>query len=295
MPKLSCHSQLNKQRVPPLKKWLSQIGLGALAYTSICILLLFQQQRLIFFPSRTLEHIPSLYHLRYQNVWLPVTTADGVVQIHGWWIPADKPQAKVLLYLYHNAINIGANISQANSFHKLGYSVLLIDYRGFGLSEGDSPSESQVYQDAQIAWNYLTQQRRIPAKKIFIYGHSLGGAIAINLAVKHPEAAGLIVQSSLTSMRDMTKRFGIFWLLPVDFLLRQRFESLEKIKLLKIPVLFIHGTDDPQIPAEMSQKLFAAAPHPKKLILIPKVGHDNNMSEKYYLEVKQFIENVSKK
>lgn len=152
---------------------------------------------------------------------------------HGWLIPTAKQQAPVLLYLYHNAINIGANVSQAGNFNQLGYSVLLIDYRGFGLSEGKFPSESQAYQDAETAWNYLIKKRQIPANKIFIYGHSVGGAIAINLAVKHPEAAGLIVQSSFTSLQDMTKRFGIYWLLPVDIILNQKFDSLKKIVFYK--------------------------------------------------------------
>lgn len=220
---------------------------------------------------------------------MPVSAKNGVEHIHGWWIPADA-QAPVLLYLHHNAINIGANVSQAYHFQQLGYSILIIDYRGFGLSGGDFPTESQVYQDAQVAWNYLTQKRRIPPNQIFIYGHSLGGAIAIDLAVKHPEAAGLIVQNSLTNMRDMTKRFGLFWLFPVDVLLRQQFDSLQKIRSVQMPVLFIHGIRDPQIPYQMSQRLFAAAIGPKQLLLIPKAGHDNNMAEQYYQVVRKFME-----
>ena len=87
----------------------------------------------------------------------------------------------------------------------------------------------------------------------------------------------------------MTKRFGLFWLFPVDLILKQRFDSLAKIKSLKMPVLLIHGTTDPQIPATMSQTLFAAASAPKELLLIPKAGHDNHMAEKYYQVVNQFI------
>lgn len=167
---------------------------------------------------------------------------------------------------------------------------MIIDYRGFGLSGGDFPTESQVYQDAQVAWNYLTQKRRILPNQIFIYGHSLGGAIAIDLAVKHPEAAGLIGQNSLTNMQDMTKWFGLFWLFPVDILLRQQFDSLQKIRSVQMPVLFIHGIRDPQIPYQMSQRLFAAAIDPKQLLLIPKAGHDNNMAEQYYQVVRKFME-----
>ncbi|UBF24671.1 alpha/beta hydrolase [Kovacikia minuta CCNUW1] len=269
-----------------------------LVYLSLCLGFFFFQQRLIFFPSSTLKHTPALYQLRYQDLWIPVATKDGRVErINAWWIPADNPadnpQTPVMVYFHHNALNIGANVSQAEKFRRMGCSILLFDYRGFGRSEGSFPTETQVYEDAEVVWKYLTQERKIPAHQIFIYGHSVGGAIAINLAVKHPEAAGLITQNSFTSLRDMTKRFGLFWLFPVDLLLTQRFESLKKISLLRIPVLFIHGMEDPQIPVDMGKALFAAASEPKQLLLIPKAGHDNNMEPPYYEVVKKFMQRHS--
>jgi acetyl esterase/lipase len=183
------------------KKWLIRFRWLAIGYSIFCTLLFFQQQRLMFFPFRDYPHTPDLYKLNYQDVWLPIPTRSGKVdRLHGWWIPAEKSNAPIMLYFHHNAVNIGANVSQARQFHKLGYSILLMDYRGFGQSEGDFPTESQVYEDAQAAWNYLTQDRKISAKQIVIYGHSIGGAIAIDLASKHPEASALIVQSTFTSM-----------------------------------------------------------------------------------------------
>ncbi|MFB2923478.1 alpha/beta hydrolase [Aerosakkonema funiforme] len=279
--------------MPRLKKIIPFVRRLAIAYTFICLFLWFGQERLLFWPSRVIKKTPSFYNLNYQNVRLPVSTKDGKIEIiHGWWIPASNPQAPIILYFHHNAINIGANVSQAEDFHKLGYSVLLIDYRGFGQSEGNFPTESQVYQDAEAAWNYLINTRKISPKQIIIYGHSLGAAIAIDIAVKHPEAAGLIVQNSFTNLRDMTKRFGLFWILPIDLLLRQRFDSLKKISFLKIPVLFIHGVRDPQIPAKMSQTLFAATPAPKRLLLIAEGGHDNNMDKPDLQKVGKFVEDV---
>ena len=264
----------------------------AIAYLTICCFLWMGQQRFLFWPSPTLERTPSKYHLDYEDVWLPVSASDGnEKRLHGWWIPAVQSQAPVLLYFHHNAINISANVSQANSFHKLGFSVLLIDYRGFGLSEGGFPSELEIYEDARAAWNYLTQTRGIPPERIFIYGHSLGGAIAIDLAVSQPKAAALITHNTFTSLRDMTKRFGLFWLFPMDLLLRYEFDSIGKIRSLQMPVLFIHGTRDPQIPASMSQHLFAEAPEPKQLLLIPD-GHDNNIDKKYWQEIGKFGERV---
>ncbi|MEG4505045.1 alpha/beta fold hydrolase [Microcoleus sp. F6_B4] len=182
----------------------------------------------------------------------------------------------VVLYLHGNASNVGANVEHAHRFHRLGLSVFAIDYRGYGKSQGDFPSESQVYEDAQLAWDYLVKQRGINPNQIYIYGHSLGGAIAIDLAVRHPEAAGVIVEGSFTSTRAMVNfQKGLFWMFPIDFLLTQRFDSLSKVDRLQMPVLFIHGTADSVVPAQMSKKLFDAAPEPKQLYIVPDGGHTN--------------------
>jgi uncharacterized protein len=248
----------------------------AIAYSGICLFLFVQQPRFIFFPSKVIEKTPESFNLRYEEVWLPVSVGSGKVErVHGWWMKAKQPNAKVLLYLHGNGINIGANIAHANRFYQTGFSVLLIDYRGYGRSDGVFPSEKRVYQDATTAWNYLVQQQKIPPSQIFIYGHSLGGAIAIDLAVRHPDTAGLIVESSFTSIRDMVsyrKGFGIF---PIDLILTQRFESIKKLSQLKMPVLFLHGTADSTVPSFMSQKLYDAAPEPKKLVLVPGAEHNN--------------------
>lgn len=270
--------------------WRHFVQIFVIGYSFLCLLLYFQQQRLIFFPTRQLERTPSRYQLEYQDVWIAISTGEQVERLHGWWIPAKQPDAPVMLYLHHNAINISANVSQALQFHKLGYSIFLFDYRGFGRSEGTFPTESQVYEDAQAAWSYLVQERKILPNQIMIYGHSVGGAIAIDLAAKHPEAGALIVQSSFTSLSDMTKQFGLYWLFPVEFLLRQRFESLEKMKSVGMPVLIITGTEDLQIPVEMGKRLYEAAPEFKQFLVVQGGGHDNHLSSQHRQLVEKFIE-----
>jgi pimeloyl-ACP methyl ester carboxylesterase len=270
----------------------------ALTYLSACLYLFLQQTRFIFFPSPVIETTPEFFNLRYQEVWLPVPAASGKVErMHGWWIPANQADAKVLLYLHGNGINIGANVGYANQFHQLGFSVLLMDYRGYGRSEGSFPTESRVYQDATTAWDYLVKQQQIQPSQIFIYGHSLGGAIAIDLAVQHPEAAGLIVESSFTSIGDIAKLQSRFWMFPVDLILNQRFDSISKVRSLQMPVLFIHGTADFLVPAVMSQQLYAAAPEPKQLFLVPGAGH-NNLAEiagmQYLQAVQKFFQQVQR-
>ena len=246
------------------------------AYCGACIFLFFYQPRLIFFPSPDLEQTPAHLNIPYQEVWLSVeVTATESQFIHGWWMKANKPNDRVLLYLHGNGENIAPNINHANFFRELGFSVLLIDYRGYGRSQGEFPNELQVYQDAAVAWNYLREERKIPSEQIFIYGHSLGGAIAIDLAVKQPDAAGLIVQSSFTSIREMVALQNIFSIFPVDLILTQRFESIKKLPNLKMPVLFIHGSNDSTVPAFMSQNLYAVAPEPKKILTVPGADHCN--------------------
>lgn len=265
-----------KLLAPWLLRAMLILGVSAAAtYLAACLFVRWRQSRFIFLPSANLEVTPELYDLHYQDVWLPIPKGAGKAELHGWWIPALDPAAGVILYLHGNGINIGANAAQAHRFHQLGLSVFLIDYRGYGRSNGGFPTEAKVYQDAEAAWQYLVQERQVHPKQIFVYGHSLGGAIAIDLALKHPEAAGIIVQGTFTSMRDMANLKGWDRLFPVKLLLTQRFNSLDKVKALQLPVLFIHGENDDQVPAQMSQLLYAAAPEPKQLALYPLARHND--------------------
>uniref|UniRef100_B8HWY3 Phospholipase/Carboxylesterase n=1 Tax=Cyanothece sp. (strain PCC 7425 / ATCC 29141) TaxID=395961 RepID=B8HWY3_CYAP4 len=281
---------------PILRSLLPWLGMAAIAYTAACLALWFGQNRLIFLPENEIRVTPADYQLSYQDVWLTVSTDRQPKEyIHGWWIPA-QPQRGVLLYLHGNGINIGANTAQALRFQQLGLSVFLFDYRGYGRSQGRFPTEAAVYQDALIAWTYLTQQRRIPPQDIFIFGHSLGGAIAIQLATTQSNAAGVIVQSSFTSMADMAEQGGWSRWFPLSLLLNQKFDSLSRVKHLRMPVLYLHGAADDLVPAAMGQQLFAATTAPKKLVLVPAGGH-NNLAEvggEFYLQALQQFISLSK-
>jgi len=283
--------------IPVFTRMLLWAGIiTAFSYLGICLFLFISQTRFIFFPTPVIEKTPEFFNLPYEEVWLPVAAKTGKLErIHGWWIKTKQPNAKVLLYLHGNGINIGANVAHANRFYQLGFSVLLIDYRGYGRSGGSFPNEKRVYEDAATAWNYLVQQQQISPRQIFIYGHSLGGAIAIDLAVKQPQAAGLIVESSFTSIRDLITYRKKFWMFPVDLILTQRFESIKKLPNLKIPVLFIHGIADSAVPSFMSEKLYAAAPEPKQLFLVPTAEHNNTAvvgGSEYLQWIESFVKQV---
>ena len=252
------------------------IATAAACYLLLSVCLWRWQARLIFYPTRRIHRAPADLGVPCLQVRIPVAGRDDRVEcLEGWWLPAEQPGASAILYLHGNGdnISVATYAEQALRLRNLGLSVLLFDYRGFGQSDGVFPSEASVYQDAECAWKYLIEHLKQSAARTHIYGHSLGGAVAIELATHHPEAAGLIVESSLTSIGDMGRHSGVFRIFPLKHLIHQRFDSISKLAALKMPVLFVHGTSDWTVPCRMSRLLFAAAPEPKQLLIIPGGHH----------------------
>lgn len=262
----------------------------SLAYASAIAVLSWRQRHLIYRPRTELSMLPNdpAFGLSYEDVWIPVGESGD--RLHAWWLPADAASEyvilpaepaqvlrspKVMLYLCGVGRNMGDYnyLARVSAFRQLGFSVLVFDYRGYGRSTGDFPNEAQLYEDAQAAWDYLTRTRQIPAEDIVIYGESLGGAIALDLALKQPDAGGLILQSSFTSMAEAVQQKAFARLIPVERILTERFESRSKIGALPVPVLLLHGSADSIVPADMSQGLYDAAPQPKQLHLIPEADH----------------------
>ncbi|MGA8280237.1 MAG: alpha/beta fold hydrolase [Desulfobacterales bacterium] len=275
----------------------SVAGLIVLAYALGCAYLWSQQTRFIFMPARDITSTPADTGLPYEDVFIPVADdSGGVERLHAWWIPAGTAGRSTLLYLHGSALNIGANVEHAKRFHGLGFAVLLLSYRGYGRSDGDFPSETKVYQDAEAAWQYLVTKREIAPDDIVIYGHSLGGAVAIDLAVRHPAARGLIVEATFTSIYDMAARGGAYRVFPLGLILTQRFDSLSKVDRLRVPVLYLHGTDDSVAPFDMSRRLYEHTRAPKRLQLILGGGHNNSarVGGSVYLQaVKEFLDMVA--
>jgi pimeloyl-ACP methyl ester carboxylesterase len=235
------------------------------------------QARLIFQPDKSPRASASVFPFSVMDVSVSVRSAGmPMPTLHGLWIDSGRHDARVVLYLHGNDGNVGTCLRDIAPLRELGCSVLLIDYRGYGQSAGAFPSEASVYEDAEAAWNYLVYERHVNTARLYIYGHSLGGAIAIELALRHPEAAGLIVESSFTSMYDMAALEKRYALLPVGLLLNQRFDSICKVGQLRLPVLFIHGTADEVVPFAMGAQLYNASGGDKRFIPIEAGKHDNN-------------------
>ena len=230
------------------------------------------QRQVIFRPSKDASRTPAEYQTAFEDVWLKAGNGQG--KLHAWWIPAakDKANAPAALYLHGAGYGISANLPRIMKLHDEGFSVLAIDYRGFGKSDGELPSEQTAYEDAQVAWTELAT--RAPNAKRFIYGHSLGGAIAMELANTSAakDAAGLVIESSFTSVLEMQKFTSYNWI-PLGVVQTQYFDSLAKAPKLCMPTLFMHGSADYRIPTDIAKKLFAAAPEPKRWLLVEGARH----------------------
>ncbi|WP_286761900.1 alpha/beta hydrolase, partial [Pseudomonas sp. UBA2047] len=206
--------------------------------------------------------------------------------LHAWWWPARRANAPAILYLHGVRWNLTGQLFRIEQLHAMGYSVLAVDYRGFGQSRGGLPSEATVYEDARIAWERFAQLQPDAGKRL-IFGHSLGGAVAVELAralaaeARQGGAAaparGLILESTFTSLGDVAAEVANTSL-PVRWLLSQKFDSLGKIQDIGLPVLLVHGLDDRFVPARFSQQLYEAARQPKTLLLVPGASHNNSMS-----------------
>jgi len=193
-------------------------------------------------------------------------------QLHGWYLPSPDANAPVVLYLHGARWNLTGSVTRIERWRKLGFSVFAVDYRGFGQSANVAPTEAFAYEDAEAAWDYAT--KLAPGKPRYIVGHSLGGAIAAELARRHPEAAGLVLEATFTSVQEMVEQ-SPWGFLPVGLILTQKFDTLSKIGEVKMPVLIAHGTRDSIVPVAMGERLYEAAKEPKRFIKVEGAGHHN--------------------
>ena len=266
-----------------LRRALAALALLALlSYGGITAYVYAKQGQIVYIPTRTIEHTPQEFGLAYEELHLSVKRAVGTTagiseKITAWWIPAPQPNGISELFLHGNARNMSArlNLEKMAALAHAGFNVLAIDYRGYGSSEGDRPYEAALYEDAGAALDELERREPDPRKRL-IHGHSLGAAVAIDLALRRPEAVALLAESGFDSMLGMSTIRAAYRLLPVDLILTERFDSIDKVTQLKLPVLYLHGTSDPLIPAVMSERLYGATPPgDKRLLLIAGGVHSN--------------------
>jgi uncharacterized protein len=249
-----------------MKKMAASAGIMLLiAYSIIMGAMYFKQDSMIYFPDKEILQTPKNINLDYRKINFP--TKDGV-NISGWYIPA-KPEKSTLLFCHGNAGNISHLTEYIRIFHEAGFSTLVFDYRGYGKSEGN-PSEEGTYSDAEAAWDYLIRQGNPPGK-IIVYGQSLGGAVATEVAIRKNPAA-LIIESSFTSLPDLGA--DLYPWLPVKLLSKYQYSTVSKIGTIKFPKLIIHSPDDEIVPFQHGRIIYEKASQPKDFLEI-RGGHND--------------------
>jgi alpha-beta hydrolase superfamily lysophospholipase len=255
---------------------LASVVLLALGLQMGCATLDERQRGWIFQPSERTWAGGLAAAEGMHDVWITydakVDDAGQPVKLHGLWLPQDDAQAPVLLYLHGARYDVRGSAPRMRRMHELGFSVLGVDYRGFGRSSKGLPSEEKAAEDARAAWDWLARQH--PQARRFIFGHSLGGAIGVQLAAEVHDEAGLIVEGSFTSIADVVSTFRWGWL-PVSPFITQRFDSAARVAEVGSPLLVVHGSRDSLIPSKLGQTLYDKAREPKRFVLVEGGSHHN--------------------
>ncbi len=251
----------------------------ALTVTLGCSTLDEKQRAWIFQPSDRSWGGSAEQARDMDDVWVSFNSkvTGEPAKLHGLWLAAQhRPQdGPVLLYLHGARWNVTGSAPRIRRMQELGFSVLAIDYRGFGKSTPGLPSEDMAYEDARAAWDWLAA--RYPQRPRYIFGHSLGGAVAIDLASNVDDEQGTIVEGTFTSIPDVASSMKWGWL-PVGALITQRFESVKKVARIGSPLLVVHGDNDNLINSELGRKLFDAAQGKKLFMLIEGGSHFSTMT-----------------
>jgi fermentation-respiration switch protein FrsA (DUF1100 family) len=262
--------------------------LALCGFTAIILAAWYFHEKLIFSPSTQLASTPEAMHLQYEDVH--ITTPDGTI-IHGWHIPADEGllahKNLTMLHFHGNAGNISHRLDYIKIFHELGLNTFIIDYHGYGRS-GGKPSVKGTEEDALAAWDWLITEKGVPAEKIVLHGHSLGGGVAGWLAGQ-VQPAGLILEGTFTSLADAGKVFYPF--LPVKMVLKDVYNTRKNLCGKDIPALFAHSPEDEIIPYSLGRELYESYTGPKTFLKL--AGSHNEaclFSGEIYIDgLKQFL------
>jgi hypothetical protein len=235
-----------------------------------------QQREWIFQPSDQSWGNSESFSKGMDDVWIDFQSSltGQPVRLHGLWLGGapDSPKTPAMLFLHGARYNVAGSAPRMVRMHELGFSVLAVDYRGFGKSSKALPSEDSAREDALAAWKWLAANH--PRQPRYIYGHSLGGAIGVDLASRVDDASGVIVESTFTSIADVASSFKWGWL-PFEPLITQRFDALSKVKSIHAPLLVVHGAADNLINPTLGRKLYDAAIVPKMFVLVEGGSHHN--------------------
>ncbi len=240
----------------------------------------------LYFPDREIIMTPATMRLEFEDV--SFTAADGT-RLHGWYLPGE-PGQPVVVFCHGNAGNISHRVDNLRLFRGLGLAVFIFDYRGYGQSEGKADEEG-TYNDMRGALSWL-QKKGWKTEQMIYFGRSLGAGVALQLALEQPPA-GLVLESPFTSIKAMGQHhYALLWLVA-GWAIEARYDNLDKIGQLKVPVQIFHGERDNIVPQDMGRQLFEQAPPPKFFYSIPRAGHHDTYGrggEKYWRQWQKFLQ-----
>jgi pimeloyl-ACP methyl ester carboxylesterase len=272
-----------------MRRLLSLILTIAIAILGITALMLAFERQLIYFPQRQLDLLPGSIGLRHEEAFI---SAEDGVKVHAWLLPLTGARWTVL-FCHGNAGNISHRLDRAAEMQRrLGVSVLLFDYRGYGRSEG-SPDEEGTYRDARAVYAHLVGSWSVKPQAIVLFGESLGAAVATQLALDR-SARAVVLESPFTSVPEMARKAYPF-LPPIGPLIRTRYETVAKVARLRMPLVVFHGEHDEIVPLAQGRRVFEAAPDPKRFFAIPGAGHNDTYvrgGEAYWGVWKEFLESL---
>ncbi|MDQ6628231.1 MAG: lysophospholipase [Pseudomonadota bacterium] len=265
--------------------WLGAAAVAATALSMGYVSLQTQQRKWIFQsahsrPSTRDARLETAHDHGMESVWIEHGSASSGrrIRLHALWAPNDDPAVPVLLFLHGARRDVVNSAFRIERMREMGFSVLAVDYRGFGDSTDELPSEAGVVEDASAAWRWLGALQ--PNRPRYLYGHSLGGAIAVQLAAllatgpASEQPKGVILESTFTSIGDMFGTFKWGWL-PISLLISQRFDSLAAVPRVKAPLLIVHGSNDALVPARFGEALFEKATAAKRFLLVDGASHSD--------------------
>ncbi len=240
------------------------ISIGFLVYALFVFVLFIMQRSMIYMPDRIKPDAPEGVEV------VRVKTTDGL-NIEGWYYPPRSQGNKTIVFFHGNAGHYGYRAFKANIYNNAGYGVLLAGYRGYGGNPG-SYGEEGFYKDGRAYISWLGQEKNVSAEQLVIYGESIGSGVAVQMATEF-ECAALVLEAPFSSLLAVVKK--LYFFVPVDYLLKDRFMNIEKIERINAPLLIMHGTKDDVVPFDSGQALFEAASEPKELFAIVGGLHNN--------------------
>ena len=259
------------------RRWIRALLLLVVAVPlalSGCATLDEKQREWVFQPSKQSWWGGASAAEGMQDVWIEFVSSETgePVKLNGLWLPQARADAPLLLYLHGARWDVRSSAQRMRRMHELGFAVLGIDYRGFGQSTDTLPSEAMAYEDARQAYDWLGREH--PGRPRYVFGHSLGGAIAVALGAQVDDESGVIVEGSFSSVPDVVGSFKWGWL-PVGPLITQRFDAESRVGQLGSPLLVVHGSDDRLIAPSLGRKLYERAKDPKRFVLVEGGSHHN--------------------